>query len=87
MKITKTTTYASAIVLLAVTQTAFSAGNTVVTKWNEVALEAIRTTHPGPPMVARSLAIAHTCMYDAWAAYDNKAIGTRYGRELAPALC
>ncbi|CAH1194472.1 conserved exported hypothetical protein [Candidatus Nitrotoga sp. BS] len=82
MKITKTITYASAIVLLAVTQTAFSAGNTVVTKWNEVALEAIRTTHPGPPIVARSLAITHTCIYDAWAAYDNKAIGTRFGREL-----
>jgi hypothetical protein len=70
------------MVLLAVTQTAFSAGNTVVTKWNEAALEAIRITHPGPPIVARSLAIAHTCMYDAWAAYDNKAKGTRFGNNL-----
>jgi len=82
MKLTKITTYASAIVLLAVTQTAFSAGNTVVTKWNEAALAAIRTTHPGPPIVARSLAITHTCMYDAWAAYDNKAKGTRFGKNL-----
>ena len=28
-------------------------------------------------MVARSLAILHTAMYDAWAAYDGVAIGTR----------
>jgi hypothetical protein len=27
-------------------------------------------------MVARALAIAHTCMYDAWAAYDGVAVGT-----------
>ena len=27
-------------------------------------------------MVARALAIAHTCMYDAWAAYDSVAVGT-----------
>src|SRR5437867_578178 len=27
-------------------------------------------------MVARALAIAHTCMYDAWAAYDEFAVGT-----------
>jgi hypothetical protein len=30
-------------------------------------------------MVARALAIGHTCMYDAWAAYDHKAVGTRLG--------
>ncbi len=70
--------FASAIVLLAVSQTAFSAGNTVVTKWNDAALEAIRITHPGPPMVARALAITHTCMYDAWTAYDNKAKGAHF---------
>ena len=33
-------------------------------------------------MVARALAIAHTCIYDAWAAYDNKAVGTRLGASL-----
>ena len=36
----------------------------------------------GPPMVARALAIGHTCMYDAWAAYDARAVGTRLGGEL-----
>jgi hypothetical protein len=34
------------------------------------------------PMVARALAIAHTCIYDAWAAHDHKAAGTRLGGAL-----
>ncbi len=28
-------------------------------------------------MAARALAIVHTCMYDAWAAYDERAVGTQ----------
>jgi hypothetical protein len=28
-------------------------------------------------MVARALAVVHTCMYDAWAAYDDRAVGTQ----------
>src|SRR5262249_59405287 len=35
-----------------------------------------RSLRNGPPIVARALAIAHTCMYDAWAAYDDTAVGT-----------
>ena len=58
------------------------AADTVVVKWDNAALQAIRDTHPGPPIVARSLAIVHTCMYDAWAAYDDKAIGTRLKGQL-----
>jgi uncharacterized protein DUF6851/vanadium-dependent haloperoxidase-like protein len=50
--------------------------------WNQAALQAVRDGTLGPPMVARALAIVHTCMYDAWAAYDEKAIGTRFGRSL-----
>ena len=50
---------------------------TIVTKWNEAALQAIRVTNPGPPIAARALAVTHTCMFDAWAAYDKKAKGTR----------
>ena len=53
--------------------------DTVVVAWNEVALEAIRETHPGPPMVARMLSVLHTCMYDAWCAYARTAVGTRTG--------
>ena len=59
-----------------------AAADTVVVQWNEVALEAIRETHPGPPIVARALAVLHTCTYDAWAAYDPIARGTRFGGTL-----
>lgn len=51
----------------------------VVLRWNDAALAAIRVTHPGPPIVARALAILHSCIFDAWAAYDPHAIGTRLG--------
>src|SRR6202048_5459482 len=30
-------------------------------------------------MVARGLVIVHTCIYDAWAAYDQHALGTQLG--------
>lgn len=49
----------------------------LVLQWNSAILAAIRDAKPGPPMVARSLAIVHTAMYDAWAAYDAIAIGSR----------
>jgi PAP2 superfamily len=54
----------------------------VVIQWNDAALQAVRDTKPGPPMVARALAIVHTCMYDAWAAYDEHALGTQFGGRL-----
>jgi hypothetical protein len=46
-------------------------------QWNSAALQGIRNSKLGAPMVARALAIVHTCMYDAWAAYDGGAIGTQ----------
>ena len=61
---------------------AAQAADTIVVQWNDQALQAIRDTHPGPPIVARMLAITHTCMYDAWAAYDENAMGTRLGGTL-----
>ena len=33
-------------------------------------------------MVARALAVVHTAAFDAWAAYDHRAIGTRLGTAL-----
>ncbi|MDQ3570089.1 MAG: hypothetical protein M3396_05575 [Actinomycetota bacterium] len=54
----------------------------VVIVWNEALLEAVRRSPIGPPMVARALAVAHTCMFDAWAAYDQRAVGTRLGGSL-----
>ena len=35
-----------------------------------------------PTILSRTLAIATTAMYDAWAAYDDKAVGTRLGGKL-----
>ena len=54
----------------------------VVMVWGEAVLESIRETLHGPPMTGRSLAIVHTAMYDAWAAYDDVAVGTRLGGAL-----
>ena len=48
-----------------------------VADWSSAALQAIRDTHAPAPMAARDLAILHTCMYDAWAAYDDRAVGTQ----------
>ena len=54
----------------------------VATIWDNAALEAIRTVRPGPPMVARALNVVATSMYDAWAAYDDRAMGTQLGAQL-----
>ena len=54
----------------------------VVVLWNQAALDAIRTTRTSPPVAARAMAITHTCMFDAWAAYDEVAVGTRFGGSL-----
>ncbi|MDP3522341.1 MAG: vanadium-dependent haloperoxidase [Hydrogenophaga sp.] len=53
----------------------------LIIEWNNILLDAIRAlgrlpaTSPdrdrgGPPQVARSIAIVHTAMFDAWSAYD-----------------
>jgi hypothetical protein len=48
-----------------------------VTLWNNAALQGVRDAKMGAPMAARALAIVHTCIYDAWAAYDERAVGTQ----------
>jgi hypothetical protein len=53
--------------------------DSVVIAWNDAFLHGVRDSKLGPPMVARALAIGHTCIYDAWAAYDQRAVGTRLG--------
>jgi hypothetical protein len=57
-------------------------GDSVVVQWNGAVLQGVRESRLGPPMVARALAIVHTCAYDAWAAYDRVAVGTRLGGSL-----
>jgi len=55
-------------------------------EWLEVSLEAtareVDRHGARPTIIARTLAIAVTAMYDAWAAYDDKAVGTRLGGTL-----
>jgi hypothetical protein len=61
---------------------AVPSGSNVVLRWNEATLQAIRDTRPGPPQTARAIAVVHTAIYDAWAAYDPVATGTRLGDDL-----
>ncbi|WP_332879373.1 vanadium-dependent haloperoxidase [Massilia sp. S19_KUP03_FR1] len=56
----------------------------VVSGWTNLALQAVRTVKPGPPMAARSLAILATCMYNAWCQYDALARPTRPGQPRRP---
>jgi hypothetical protein len=57
-------------------------GDNLVLVWNDQTLEAIRKLPPAPTVAARALAIVHTAIYDAWAAYDPLAVGTRLGAKL-----
>jgi PAP2 superfamily len=54
----------------------------VALSWNRAALEAIRRTRMGPPIAARALHVLHASMYDAWAAHDEAAFGSRLGDRL-----
>jgi hypothetical protein len=54
----------------------------VAIQWDSAALQGIRDAKLGAPVVARALAIVHTCMYDAWAGYDERAVGTQLGGAL-----
>ncbi|GAB3748844.1 vanadium-dependent haloperoxidase [Microlunatus parietis] len=75
---------AAAGTAIAGTRTAEAAPNSagLVRKWNDLLLEAARRGTLGPPVLARAFALVHTAIYDAWAAYDAVAHGTRYGGEL-----
>ena len=69
----------SAALLVSFCAAGASAADNVVLQWNSAALQAIRDTHPGPPMAARMLQVLSNCEFDAWAAYDAHAVGTQLG--------
>ena len=54
--------------------------------WLDVALEAtaqeVLRVGARPTVISRQLAIVQTAVFDAWAAYDDTAVGTRYGAAL-----
>ncbi len=68
--------------LAAVSWLPMPAHPTIVSDWNASALVEVRLGRLGPPIVARALAVAHTCMNDAWAAYDARAVTTVLGTSL-----
>jgi hypothetical protein len=61
-----------------------SKGDNVVLRWDEELLQAVRANPAatGPTVTARAIGVVHTSMFDAWAAYDTRAVGTRYGDKL-----
>lgn len=63
------------IVLFPAQPLAFAADSAVI-YWNNAVLETIREDHTVPTQAARALAMVHTCIYDAWAAYDSVALST-----------
>lgn len=58
----------------------------VASDWLDVSLEAtareVDRHGARPTIISRTLALALTAMYDAWAAYDDMAVGTRLGGSL-----
>ena len=60
-------------------------GDSVVLTWNQQILDTIKETKTGPTIAARALAVVHTAIYDAWAAYDPVAVGTADGWQSASA--
>ena len=57
-----------------------SNSDNVILRWDEQLLSTIRAypAQTGPTVTARAIGILHTATYDAWAAYDSVAKGTRY---------
>lgn len=54
--------------------------------WVNIVLEAagreVEQIGARPTIISRQMAVPITAMYDAWAAYDEKAVGTRLGGKL-----
>ena len=59
-----------------------SVNDNVVLQWDEELLQAVRALPPGPTVTARAISVVHTAIFDAWAAYDARARGTRLGDPL-----
>ncbi len=58
------------------------AAPTAAYRWIDIMLEAtgreVDRLGARPTIISRQMAIAVTAMYDAWAAYDQRAVGTRF---------
>src|ERR1043166_423071 len=52
-----------------------TSAQSIARTWDEEILSAIRIDTPNPPVHARNLFHLSVAIYDAWATYDNVAIG------------
>ncbi len=48
----------------------------VVVRWNEAMLAAIRSNPPSPTVISHKLYLVHEAMFDAWSLYDGAAVPT-----------
>ena len=79
--ITATSPGLNSLVFTATATAAVPDGNVVIT-WNTALLISFQNTNTAPTVSARALGILHTSIFDAWAAYDPKAVGTQLGATL-----
>ncbi|REJ79744.1 MAG: phosphoesterase [Acidobacteria bacterium] len=70
--------FALGLILLTVPATQATA-ESVATRWNALMLDAIAANPPAPTLVTWRMHLVSSAMYDAWACYDEVALGTRYG--------
>ncbi|MEM1205149.1 MAG: vanadium-dependent haloperoxidase [Acidobacteriota bacterium] len=66
------------VALLLVPATLVHARSEVI-DWNRTMLDAIAANPPSPTHTTWKMYMVSSAMYDAWAAYDADAVGTRYG--------
>jgi membrane-associated phospholipid phosphatase len=59
-----------------------SRASSIVTEWLDESVPAANEVAWEPTVGARFLALVHTAIYDAWAAYDPVAVGVQTGRRL-----
>lgn len=52
---------------------------TLVSKWNQLAQDAIQFTATPPPHAARAFGLLHTAMFDAWSNYQESPLSTTTG--------
>ena len=62
--------------------TATDATPTISVIWDRAVQKAVITAAVGPTVASRAYGILHTAIFDAWAAYDAKAVGTQLGDNL-----
>ncbi|MEM9927172.1 MAG: vanadium-dependent haloperoxidase [Cyanobacteria bacterium P01_D01_bin.50] len=58
---------------------------TVSVMWDRAVQEAVIESRVGPTVASRAYGILHTAMFDAWSAYDPKAMSTQLGDDLQQA--